>query len=501
MVFSDLFFIFVFLVLCFTCYFAIPKLWAKNAVLIVFSLAFYAWGEPTCIFLLIASALVNYLAGLVINAKRGRAGSKIALFVALAFNIGLLFVFKYTDFFVENFNAIFNTAIREPHIRMPIGISFFTFQIMSYVIDCYWEKVDVQKNFFKLLLYISLFPQLVAGPIVRYATIEEEISNRKSTLKDVSEGLTRFVVGLTKKVIFANGLYVVVTELLGDYKALEHLPKDVVASQSYFGVVVGVICYALYIYFDFSGYSDMAIGIGRVFGFHFDENFKYPFVSKTISEFWQRWHISLGSFFRDYLLYVPIFGKRRKYVSLFLVWFCTGFWHGASWNFIIWGLYFGVFILIEMLIGKKRMKKIPVVISHVYSLIVIAIGFAIFFFEDLSDLGLFFTKILHFDLFKDAIVSFSKFNIGNFATVFVNYFKTLVDPMSKATVINNVFLIVASVVISMPILPKIKKFFYTSKEKEAVAVCITSVTNVVLLLLCIIMLTDSNNNPFLYFRF
>lgn len=477
MVFSDLFFIFVFLALCFVCYFAIPKLWVKNAVLIVFSILFYAWGEPAYILLLLLSTAVNYVAGLIIDKKRNTGVAKLSIVLAIVFNIGLLFVFKYTDFFVENINALFNASIPLPNIRLPIGISFFTFQIMSYVIDCYWEKVDVQKSFFKLLLYISLFPQLVAGPIVRYSTIEKEISNRKTTIKDVSEGATRFIVGLAKKVVIANNLFTVVTNLLGDYATIEHLPKDVLASQSYVGTVVGVICYALYVYFDFSGYSDMAIGIGRIFGFHFDENFKHPFVSKNISEFWQRWHISLGSFFRDYLLYVPIFGKRRKYLSLFLVWFCTGFWHGASWNFIIWGLYFGVFILIEMLIGKKRMKKIPSVLSHIYSLIVVVIGFAIFYFEDLKDLLSFFKNII--------------FVSGN----------DFIDPMAKSTIINYIFLIVVSAVISFPILPKVKKWFYETKQKEAVAVSLTCVSNIVLLLLCIVMLTDSSNNPFLYFRF
>ncbi len=477
MVFSDLFFIFVFLAACFLLYFLSPRLWMKNAVLIVFSLIFYAWGEPTYVGLLLLSTAVNYFAGLIIDKKRDTVAAKLSVSLAIVFNIGLLFVFKYTNFFIENINAVFSTSIPLTNIVLPIGISFFTFQIMSYIIDCYWGKVDVQKNFFNLLLYISLFPQLVAGPIVRYATIEEEIHNRKSTLKDVSEGATRFVVGLSKKVLIANNLFSVVTNLLGDYGAVDHLPSSVLAGQSFVGTLVGVICYALYVYFDFSGYSDMAIGIGRIFGFHFDENFKHPFVSKNISEFWQRWHISLGTFFRDYLLYVPIFGKRRKYLSLFLVWFCTGFWHGASWNFIIWGLYFGAFILIEMLVGKKRMKKLPKAVSHIYSLIVVIIGFAIFYFENLGDLGTFFGNI-----------------------VFANN-NTFLDPVSKSTILNNLYLIVLSAVVSFPILPKIKKWFYANEGRESVAVCLTGVTNIILLLLCIVMLTDSSNNPFLYFRF
>ncbi len=476
MVFSDLFFIFVFLAACMFCYFIVPGIKLKNVVLIIFSLVFYAWGEPTYVFILLLSTIVNFLAGLAIDKYRGKMQSKISVAFAIVFNIGMLFVFKYTNFFIENINAVFSLNIPLTNIVLPIGISFFTFQILSYIIDCYWEKVDVQKNFFKLLLYISLFPQLVAGPIVRYSTIEDEITNRKTSIKDISEGATRFIVGLSKKALVANSLYSVVTNLLGEYGNIEHLPQNVLSGQTFVGSLVGVICYALYVYFDFSGYSDMAIGIGRIFGFHFDENFKHPFVSKNISEFWQRWHISLGTFFRDYLLYVPIFGKRRKYLSLFLVWFCTGFWHGASWNFIIWGLYFGTFILIEMLIGKKRMKKIPAALSHIYSLIVVVIGFAIFYFEDMSDLLAFFKNIF--------------FISGN----------AFIDPMTKSTILNNIYLIVIAAVISFPILPKIKKWFYENEKKEAIAVCLTSVTNVVLFLLCIVMLTDSNN-PFLYFRF
>lgn len=477
MVFSDLFFVFVFLAACFLCYFCSPKLSIKNGVLIVFSLFFYAWGEPTYVILLLGSTVFNYISGLIIDKKRDTLVAKTAIALAITFNIGMLFVFKYTNFFIENINAIFSSSIPLTGIKLPIGISFFTFQIMSYIIDCYWGKVDVQKNFFNLLLYISLFPQLVAGPIVRYSTIADEINDRKTTIKDISEGATRFIVGLSKKVIIANNLFTVVTNLLGDYGTAEHLPSDVLAGQSFVATLVGVICYALYVYFDFSGYSDMAIGLGRIFGFHFDENFKYPFVSKNITEFWQRWHISLGSFFRDYLLYVPIFGKRRKYFGLFLVWFCTGFWHGASWNFIIWGLYFGVFILIEMLIGKKRMKKIPKVLSHIYSLAVVVIGFAIFYFENLGDLLSFFKNIF-----------------------FINC-NAFSDPVSNSTILNSVYLIIVSAVASFPILPKLKAWFYKNEQREAAAVCLTGITNVVLLVLCIVMLTDSSNNPFLYFRF
>jgi len=481
MVFSDLFFLFVFLSLCMFCYFVSPGLKAKNAVLIVFSLVFYAWGEPTYVLLLLASTVANYLAGILIDKYRDTSKSKAALICSLVFNIGLLFVFKYTNFFIENINAVFNVSIPLTNIRLPIGISFFTFQIMSYVIDCYWGKVEVQKSYPKLLLYISLFPQLVAGPIVRYSTIEKEISDRTINAKDISEGATRFIVGLSKKVILANNLYTVVTGLLGEYNREVIFLGTKLTNVSFAGTFVGVLCFALYVYYDFSGYSDMAIGIGRIFGFHFDENFKHPFVSRNISEFWQRWHISLGTFFRDYLLYVPIFGKRRKYLSLFLVWFCTGFWHGASWNFIIWGLYFGTFILFELLMGKKRMKKIPTVVSHIYSLLVIIIGFGIFYFENLKDLLNFFKNLLFLN--------------GN----------TFVAESDTNVILNSVFLIVVSAVLSMPILPAIKKWIgYGNKhvsKRQQIATSLTVVSNIFLLLLCVVFLTDSTNNPFLYFRF
>ncbi|MBE6678346.1 MAG: MBOAT family protein [Ruminococcaceae bacterium] len=477
MVFSDLLFLFVFLLSCFIIYFAVKSIKAKNIVLIVYSLIFYAWGEPIYVCLLLLSTVVNYICGLLIDRYRDERGAKLTIASALVFNIGLLLVFKYTGFFVENINALLGTSITVPNIRLPIGISFFTFQILSYIIDCYWGKVEVQRSYPKLLLYISLFPQLVAGPIVRYSTIEKEISSRRSTAEDISEGLTRFIVGLSKKVIFANGLYAVVEELLGAYSAEVAYLGSSFAGKSFFATTLGVICFALYVYYDFSGYSDMAIGIGRIFGFRFDENFKHPFVSKNITEFWQRWHISLGSFFRDYLLYVPLFGKRRKYLSLFLVWFCTGFWHGASWNFIIWGMYFGAFVFIEQLIGKKRMKKIPVVLTNIYALFIIIIGFGIFYFENLKDLGTFFKNLV--------------FANGN----------SFIEIADRAVALENIFLIVISAICSMPILPWIKKKLVNRPKLAVAASYATTVTSVCLLIVCSVLLAENASNPFLYFRF
>lgn len=276
-------------------------------MLIIFSLIFYAWGEPLCVFILIISAALNYILAFAIDKYRGKLMGKLAVFFAVFFDLAVLGIFKYSGFIAENLNALLPLNLPVPDIKLPIGISFYTFQIISYVIDCHWEKVSVQKSFPKFLMYVSLFPQLVAGPIVRYSTIESEISSRRTTLDDLSSGVSRIAVGLAKKVILANNLNIIVEAFFGsDIKNL-----------SVTGTWYAVIIYAMQIYFDFSGYSDMAIGLGRIFGFHFDENFNYPFICKDVSEFWQRWHISLSTFFRDYLLYVPIFGKRRKYGGLF----------------------------------------------------------------------------------------------------------------------------------------------------------------------------------------
>ena len=479
MVFADLFFLYVFLPLCLLAYFVCRKLKAKNAVLIVFSLIFYAWGEPSYVILLLFSALLNWYMGRRIGANQDSKKGKTLLGVTIAIDLLLLVVFKYAGFLVENLNVLLPFDIPVPQISLPIGISFFTFQAISYVIDCYWGTVKPQQAFPKFLLYLSLFPQLIAGPIVRYSVVEQEIDKRKVSVADVSEGAMRFIVGLAKKVIIANNLYAIVKQFYGDVNANQY---NDISTMSFLGTWFVVICYSLYVYFDFSGYSDMAIGLGRMFGFHFDENFKYPFICKSISEFWQRWHISLSSFFRDYLFYVPIFGKPRKYVNLFLVWFCTGLWHGAAWNFIFWGLYFGLFLLLEIKIGKKRMKKWPKVLSHLYSKIVIVVGFGIFCFSDMTQLGNFFVNISGVGMI----------NGGAFA-----------DPVVWSACLKNLFLVLTAIIVSMPVLPKIKYFFfewgnntvYTTGKMLATAGCLF------LLIMSSILLVDSTNNPFLYFRF
>ncbi len=466
MVFSSLFFMYFFLPVCVIFYAATKKIKYRNAVLIAFSLFFYAWGEPLCVFLLIISAAVNYILAFQIGKNRG----KWAVVTAIIFDLLMLGIFKYSGFIAENLNLILPFKLHVPDIKLPIGISFYTFQIISYMIDCYWEKVKLQKSFAKFLMYVSLFPQLVAGPIVRYSDIESEIDNRKTTLADLSEGISRLAVGLAKKVILANNLGIIVEAFFGN--SISDLSALSVAGTWYTAAV-----YALQIYFDFSGYSDMAIGLGRIFGFHFNENFRYPFICKDVSEFWQRWHISLSSFFRDYLLYIPIFGKRRKYGGLFLVWFCTGLWHGASWNYIIWGLYFGTFIFIEQLIGKRKMKKIPILLRHLYNKIVIIIGFGIFYFEQLPRLRDFFKNLIGLNSNK------------------------LIDEFTKLSVQNNLYLLIAALICCLPLAKLISN---ACKKSDALLYTVSAskiVINIGLLVVSSIFLADATNNPFLYFRF
>ena len=470
MVFSSLIFLYLFLPVCLLCYGLFPSLRAKNAVLILFSLVFYAWGEPFYILLLLGSVLINYLLGLGIGKAQQQNHPKLAGFwcgTSLVFNIGLLGVFKYSGFIVENLNLIPCIELPVPTITLPIGISFYTFQILSYIIDLYWGNVKVQRSPFRFLLYIAMFPQLVAGPIVRYSAIEQEIQERHVTLTDFSNGITRLILGLSKKVILANHLSTIVDSFFGGD----------ISQISVLGTWYTVIVYAMQIYFDFSGYSDMAIGMGYLFGFHFDENFRHPFLCRDISEFWQRWHISLGSFFRDYLLYIPIFGKRRKYGGLFLVWFCTGLWHGASWNYVIWGLYFGLFIFFEQLVGKKRIRKIPLVLRHISSKIIIFIGFGIFYFEDFDRLLQFFRNLVGCN--------------GN----------KLSDPLVLLSMQNYCWLLLAAVVCCFPICDGLQKL---KLRHSGLALAISSgqvIANVLLLLTSSILLVDATNNPFLYFRF
>ncbi len=470
MIFADLLFLFAFLPICFILYFAFKSINVKNYILIAVSLVFYSFGKPIYILLFLASVVVNYLLAFAIDKYREAGYAKIFIALDLFYNFGMLGIFKYTDFLIDNVNGVFGTSIPLQNIALPLGISFYTFQIASYVIDVYWEKVPVQKKFHKLLLYISLFPQLVAGPIVRYQTVAEEIDNRKTTIIDAFEGGIRIIIGLSKKVLLANNLNTLVEKCFGND----------ISEASVVATWVGVIAYSMQVYFDFSGYSDMAIGIGRIFGFHFDENFKHPFMCRSISEFWQRWHISLGSFFRDYLLYVPLFGKRRAVMSLFLVWFTTGLWHGASWNYVIWGLYFGVFIFIETKIGKKRLKQAPTLLMHVYNKLVILIGFGIFKFENISDLGNFFKSL-----------------VGANGNEFIN--QTFNDAF-----VQYLFVFIIALIACFPIVAFLKKHFEASKPAVYSLAAVTATCFAVFLLFidtAVLVETFGSNNPFIYWNF
>ena len=392
MVFSDLFFLFVFLPAFALCYLTaawidrqIPMEEAgehshlfQNSVLVIFSLIFYAWGEPVYVFLMLFCVLVNYLAGLGINSQTGGA-RRWALAAGLTGNILILSTFKYLSFFAQQLNTL-GVEVADPKISLPIGISFYTFQSISYLIDVYRREAPVQRHFGNLLLYISMFPQLIAGPIVRYNTVAREINSRHISSSDVAEGMYRFMIGLGKKVILANQLSEISDQFLAN--SLQDLTTT--------GSWVGIVAFTLQIYFDFSGYSDMAIGLGRCLGFHFNENFRHPYCCNSITDFWRRWHISLGSFFRDYV-YIPMGGNRsHQALNILVVWFLTGMWHGASWNFIIWGVYFGFIVTIEKYTLLRVHRYIPSPLLHLYSLVLVVIGWGIFYFDDSSRMMRFF---------------------------------------------------------------------------------------------------------------
>ena len=465
MVFSSLLFLGLFLPLLLAVYHLSPKnITVRNIILLVASLLFYAWGEPKKILLLLASAFVGYLGSLIIGFAKSKALKNAALILSLSFLIGMLVLFKYTGFFVSNVNAVFGTDIAFGGFTLPLGISFYTFQILSYVIDVYRERTSAQRSFYKVLLYVSLFPQLVAGPIVRYVDVEAEIEHRTVTLDGFTSGIIRFTQGLLKKVILANYAGGAVSTLLGSE----------LGRQSALGAWVGIIMYTFQIYFDFSGYSDMAIGIGRMFGFNFLENFDYPYVSTSITEFWRRWHMSLGGFFRDYV-YIPLGGNRRhQLLNLAIVWFLTGFWHGASWNFILWGLYYGVLLILEKKLIFRFIDKVPMIIRRIYTLAAVVGGWILFYFTDMATLKSFIIIALG----RNAAAS-------NLQVVSV--------------LRREAILIVLLAVFSTPLL---RKGLYTLRERlpRVYSVLMPSAC-VIGLWICFILLISQSYNPFLYFRF
>ena len=458
MVFSSLIFLFLFLPTFLLCYFIPKKRKTKNIVLLIFSLLFYGYGEPIYVLLMILSIIVNYFIVLWMDKS---SKSKKWLIIDLVFNLGLLFFFKYTNFFLDNINNLFNLNIKFLSISLPIGISFYTFQILTYVIDVYKSKVPVQKSIINLGCYISAFPQLIAGPIVRYETVNKELNDRCEDIEGFATGIRRFIIGLFKKCVIANEMAYVADTLFGSS----------IASLGTIGMIVGGVAFTFQIYFDFSGYSDMAIGLGKMLGFNYLENFNYPYVARTITDFWRRWHISLSTFFRDYV-YIPLGGNRCKRVrhifNLFVVWALTGLWHGASWNFVFWGLFYFILLVLEKFIFKK-IDKLPAFLGHLYTFSLVTFGFIIFYFTDTSTL-------------IEAIKTlFGAHGLGNMM-IFTHY-----QIFKLKTIIIFVLSAFASTPIFKPIFDKKNKF--------------SDIYIIILFIISIISILASSYNPFIYFRF
>lgn len=466
MLFSSIPFLFYFLPIVLFLYFSAPNKF-KNAVLFLSSLFFYGWGEPKFLIFMLFSITQGYVFGRLIEKYHGMKRSKIFLTASLILSLLLLGYTKYADFFLENFNAITGASIPLLRIALPIGISFYTFQMMSYVIDVYRGKVPAQKNYLFLGAYISMFPQLIAGPIVRYSDVALQLEKREHTLEKAALGARRLILGLAKKILFANTL----GEVVEAFRASEE--------RSVLFVWVYAISYLLHVYFDFSGYSDMAIGLGKIFGFEFCENFNYPYISKSITEFWRRWHISLGTWFRDYL-YIPMGGNRvpkgRFYLNLLVVWMATGFWHGAAWTFVLWGLYFAVLLILEKSFLLKALKKTRV-LCHLYVLVLITVSFVLFDAESVSGA-------------LQNIGAMFGFGALPFATAEGIYYLR-----------HAAFLLLLGAIGATPLA---KTLLLRPKEKsfgKRILLLAEPIVLFLLLLICTAFLIDGSFNPFLYFRF
>ncbi len=463
MVFSSLTFWFIYLPVVLISYYITPQKF-RNVVLFIVSLAFYGWGEPVYILLMLFTIMVNYLAGFLIGKTEERKKQKLWLVLSVVINLGLLVFFKYSGMIVSTLNLLPFVNINFTAPALPIGISFYTFQAMSYTIDVYRQQCKAQKNPLILGTYVTLFPQLIAGPIVRYVDVETQLTNRRETLEKFKSGVLLFLVGLGKKVLFANQFALM-------YKNLSE-------TGEVFGVVsswAGLLALTLQIYFDFSGYSDMARGLGRMIGFEFMENFNYPYISRSITEFWRRWHISLSTWFRDYV-YIPLGGNRkgflRQILNLFIVWLLTGLWHGAAYNFVLWGLYFFLILTVEKLFLGKVLSKAPKALAHIYSIFLIMLGWAIFSFDSMPELGAFFASL---------------FGSNGF----------MATEAQNSIMLSYLPICVAGCVLSTPVL----KVLYGKIRNAKYAVVVETLFAVIIMLLCTAALVSESYNPFIYFRF
>lgn len=466
MLFSGIPFLYLFLPCVLVLYFAVPKK-LRNTVLMLSSFFFYAWGEQMYTVLLFISVLIGYILGLLIEKTRGKAASRLFLVLSVIQNLSFLCYFKYADFFISNFNAATGLSVPLLNVILPIGISFFTFQILSYTIDVYRGDVKAQRNFINLAAYVTMFPQLVAGPIVRYSDVDAQLTERTISVEKTALGIRRFVIGLAKKVILANRL----GEVCDIFRTSDE--------QSVIFVWLYAICYTFHVYFDFSGYSDMAIGLGKVFGFDFIENFNYPYISRSVTEFWRRWHMSLGTWFRDYV-YIPMGGNRVPFVrhifNILVVWMLTGFWHGAAWNFIIWGLYFAVILVLEKNFLLKYLKKSKV-LSRIYVLLLVIVSFMIFNAADMSQ------------ALSDIRNLFGFGRLPFYSSEAAYYYRSYAPTL------------IVSAIASTPVISLMFAKWRRNSVFERIANVAEVIVIPVLFILCTAYLVDGSFNPFLYFRF
>lgn len=472
MVFSSLIFLFRFLPLILLIYYIVPGKF-KNMVLLSGSLVFYAWGEPKYVLIMIFSTLVNYVFGILIEDFKKKdkiSATKYMVVASVIVNLSVLGFFKYADLLINTANKLTGSGFHLLEIALPVGVSFYTFQTMSYTIDVYRENVAAQRNIITFGTYVTMFPQLIAGPIVKYKSVADELNNRKENVDTFADGIGRFITGLGKKVLLANNI----GNLWDTIKAVN--PEN----MSVLSAWLGIIAFTFQIYFDFSGYSDMAIGLGKMFGFNFEENFNYPYISKSVTEFFRRWHISLGTWFREYV-YIPLGGNRcstYKHIrNILVVWILTGLWHGASYNFMLWGLYYGVILILEKIFLKKYIDRLPAFIQHIYTLLIVITGWVIFSFEDMGQLGRYLKTM---------------FNVTG---------GEIYDDQSIYLLYTHVVLLIILIVASTPAAKKLVNRLFEIIKSEAVKTVLANVFYVVVFAMVIAYLVDSSYNPFLYFRF